>query len=343
MAAVGAVGVCALATRAAADETPAVVFRWNAPASCPSSADVEARIRRRIEAPRRSSRIDARLTEEGGEQVVVVAIDGVERTLRAPSCAAAADAVAVIVALALDANARREVDAGTSEPAALQPDASPSDASVGAVPDSADASLLAAPSPPDAAAKDDRLRDGDANGRAVPAPMDRYAALALGAVVDTSTLPHVSPGIVIGGELRRSVFAGRLATTWLLPQTVRGTSGDLAYSAAIFAADLEATGCAVTSAIGWADFAGCLGVGIGVMHGASDGVSAPGSGFGPRFQGHFGARVAIPIGARLALAVGAFGIADPARSPFRIEGIGDIYRPPPLAFRGNAGLEWRFP
>jgi hypothetical protein len=135
---------------------------------------VEAKIADRLARKPPSRSVTARVfTLADGHSVRVELLDGSsersERTFVAPTCEAAAEAVAVILALA----------------------ASESDSDVAA------AAVVGAPREPDGARP--MSKTPDRNVRA-----SLYGAVAL----DSSSLPHPAPGLLLGIEARRGVFTG---------------------------------------------------------------------------------------------------------------------------------------
>ena len=98
------------ATRVATAESD---FTWHAPASCPSSADVEARIEARLPEEVRIRGLEVTITREGRRFVANIDMSAVtvgtqHRTLTSSRCDELADAVAVIVArLAAEAQRQR--------------------------------------------------------------------------------------------------------------------------------------------------------------------------------------------------------------------------------------------
>src|SRR5688572_15299475 len=77
-------------------------FTWDAPEGCPSSEQVASRIAARVRHPRSAGDVRAQVESDANGVRVRVVIEDMERTIVAPTCEGAADAVAVIVALALE-------------------------------------------------------------------------------------------------------------------------------------------------------------------------------------------------------------------------------------------------
>jgi hypothetical protein len=110
------------------------VIEWTAPADCPDDAALESRIAGYADALDGASttRATVRAVAAGFEVELVSIIDGEpqRRTLAAPSCEVLADAVAVVVALAIDPASEPEPNASEVEPAASEAEPEPSGAVV---------------------------------------------------------------------------------------------------------------------------------------------------------------------------------------------------------------------
>src|SRR5438445_13628937 len=89
-------------------------FTWTAPEGCPSSGNVETRIRARVRSPWEWP-VRGRVEREGSAVRVELTTPRGQRVLTAPTCEQAAEAVAVIVALAVDG---QSIDAPLGEPPA---------------------------------------------------------------------------------------------------------------------------------------------------------------------------------------------------------------------------------
>lgn len=284
---------------------PALI--WEAPASCPTAADVEARIAARLEGPARPVRV--RVLEVPDGVRVELSTAGADRTFVAPTCEEAATAVAVIVALA----------AHMAEP---EPPAAP-------------------PLPPTPAPPAPEILVEPARA-APPGALRRWRwSASLAAALDAASLPRATPGLALGVHLGRGLFGLGLTTSAFLPQTEHGT-GTPAVQTTVALVDVLVAGCVLAPLGRGLEAGGCLGGGFGVLHGRSASVTTPDANLGVRPEGLLLGRVEVPLFTHLRLHLEAGALADPIRSPFRVAGIGDVYRPPPVAFRGALGLDVRF-
>ena len=166
-------------------------------------------------------------------------------------------------------------------------------------------------------------------------------SVSLAAAVDAASLPHTTPGLGLGIHFGRGLFGLGLTTSAFLPQTERA-AGTPAVQTTVALVDVLVTGCALAPLGRRLEAGGCVGGGLGLLHGQSASVSAPAANLGARPEGVLLGRVELPLFDPLRLHLEAGALGDPIRSPFRVAGIGDVYRPPPVAFRGALGLDVRF-
>lgn len=96
----GFVLVALLASTASADE---VGFRWSAPAACPSVTGIEARVEQRLGHPLDPSLpVQVAVSERSGHFVAQVELGADTRSLTSDRCDELADAIAIVVARAVD-------------------------------------------------------------------------------------------------------------------------------------------------------------------------------------------------------------------------------------------------
>ena len=312
-----------VATPAAAD--PA--FSWIAPASCPTAADVRARIEQRLGASIDGTvhGIEIAIAREGAAFVARVDLRGITvandvRTLRASRCDELASAIAVIIArIASEARqADAEVDIVFEGPDVVEREGPP-----GAVDRD---ELATAPHPID------RVRSAP--------PGHRWGggvrALGLSGV-------GAQPGVSLGGELavylRRDDYVGELAyATWSAsPAVLRyGAPGhvDVGLDVAIARA-------------GWGPerlpLRAWVSGEVGRMHGQDASLADPRGGTGRWIALGTGFAVGWPIAER-ARVVGLFEIAVPvARGSFMLTSGSEVYTPAPATARCALGFEvgWR--
>lgn len=301
---IGAMVLLAVSSRAAAQpRTPALT--WEAPATCPTSEDVQGRIAARVDGRVPAVRVKVADVPDGVR--VEMSTGGADRTFVAPTCDDAATAVAVIVALA----ARAQEAPPPPAPA------------------------LSAPAP-----SADPARDQPSSVPVPSAgPLTRWS-VAAGAAIDTSA-PHLSPGFTLGAQARRGIGAIGLAGWVFLPQTEHAESMPPVQTT-VTLIDLLALGCLAVPVVSRLDAGACLGAGVGMLHGKSGSIDRPRSNVGFRLESALLGRLELAVTSAIAVRLEGGALADPVRSPFRVEGIGDVYRPPAFALRLGAAVDVRF-
>ncbi len=284
-------------------------FSWDASDGCPTESEVEARIVQRSKGPRRPWRWRAHVVREGAGFRVSLGDGEAERIIVAPTCEAAADAVAALAALAFDdaTNARAAPEA---MPPAAQPTATHED--------------------------EDEEHAGTRRVKSTRA----FAVAHVSATLDTATLPSPSAGIELGAGGRRGVAFAGVALRAFLPSASRVDDGRV--QATIGAFEGVVNGCALASLGTSAELGGCLGGGVGLLYGSSAGVVNPRSAFGWRPQGEVSGRAGFAVSPSVWLRAESGLVVDPLQSPFRIENVGDVHRPGVVTFRGSLGVEVRF-
>ena len=165
----------------------------------------------------------------------------------------------------------------------------------------------------------------------LPSKDIRWSAL-LGGAADVGSLPHASPGAVVGFDVRRGALGLRAVTSAFLPQTayVSGASG------ALF--DLMAMICALAPFGGRFDAGACGGLGVGLLRGEQRAIEPHDSGFSLRPQGLAMARLDVTLFPELVLTLDAGTVIDPLRTPLPVTGIGDAHRSSLFSFRGALGV-----
>lgn len=301
-------GALAAARTATAQEPKAASrLTWDAPPSCPTAEDIEARIKSRTPNPPRSVTVQVSLDSDPaaptGQVRVTMSTDGAERSFVAPSCEEAATAVAVIVALA----------ANKAEPPPELPPEKPT------------------PPPPPPTPREQPQP---------PPPNDAWRwVVGLGGAVDTGSLPSLAPGVAIGVEARAPrTFVIGLEVAGFAPKTERVAPAE----ATIALVDVLPRACALLP-FGAAVRGGtCLGAGVGIMPGESANVTQPRSAIGFRPEAVWLARLEATLSAWASARVEGGALVDPVRPPFRIDPWGEIYRPPLLTARLAAMVDFRF-
>ena len=150
----------------------------------------------------------------------------------------------------------------------------------------------------------------------------------LGPAVDTGSLPRTSPGMALGFDVRRGGLAARAAASAFLPQVDRASGA----SVALF--DVMPLLCAMGPLSSRFDVGACAGAGAGLLRASVRDESA----IVFRPQATALARLDLLLGAGFVVSADAGTILDPLRSPLRLAGVDDAYRPSLFSFRASLGL-----
>jgi hypothetical protein len=304
----------ALAAPARAESPVSLV--WDAPSGCPTGEAVAASVAHLVRnAPPAPLEATVRVVEQGGRFTAELRTPSGERSLDGETCRAVAEAVVVILALAIDPESGQSVAAF---PLLEEPAQAPTP--VAAVPPPPPAPPRVPPPQP---------------ARPIPRP----ATLRLGAsgfvLGEYGMLPGPTLGAEIDLRLTRGMWSAELGAGFLLPRSgtlpddpVRG--GDLWWAGG------HLSGCARTGR-----FRHCAGLESGALIGTGDGVrverTAAALWMAPVLQSGFGVRVAPGWAFESRL-----GLALPALRPrFVLDEIGPVHQPAPLSVRLLLGLGWR--
>jgi hypothetical protein len=315
---------------------------WSAPPGCPGEGSVGGAVARLLEGSSQSGsrvRVDAVVTQRAGGWTLTLTTtrDGAvgHRAMKADSCAAVADAAALIIALAIDPVHVVEpatVAAGSAPPPPPPPPPSP--------PAMPPIVAPAPPAPPTVAAP-----------RPPPPPRARPIALGVALAGDVGSLPAPAYGIEVSAawvlrRLRLEAYAAywpAQTATVSLP----GVFGTL--SADVYLADGGVLGCyAVVATPRWR-LEPCAALELGALgaSGSGLGVSTPGASFWAAAR--VDARATLRIADRVAL-VGGLGVAVPLnRQPMTETGPGangpstvTVFETGSVAGRAVVGPELRF-
>lgn len=292
---------------------PPITLTWSAPASCPDTAAVSARIDRLLGGPPKATdrRLEAVATVEaiprGFRLEITLTADGATsgRILQGAICESVADAAALVIALAFDpeAVAAQEQKQAASEGPEAPPQNNtppPPDTPPGPVP--ADSAAPSAPPPP-AESAIVRIPVLFPPPRVVPAPPSEPASsITYGAFVqfagDAGSLPGVAPGVRAGLSLGIGAFRIEPAfEAWPSSRSsvadrpgagaeMRLLAGSLDVCRRIWPTTMPEAGQArvgspvpgpVSSSteVDLSSVIGCLGFEIGEMQGTGFGVAAP--------------------------------------------------------------------
>lgn len=350
-----------VARSAAADD---LHLAWRAPAGCPTGESVrEAALKAATgDGPREPLDVEARVVRGARWQVVIRTTRNgaaaAERRIEAASCAALADATAVILAIAMIPPGRAADEKG----AKTQGDAKADDADAKA---SANADANA-----DAKASADAKADADADTKArVGAGADPTAG---GAQRPVSTVAaareaerpdaapeayrHVLAGSVAGATdgttLPSAALGARIALAWT-PGRTRLEVGGSYFSAQSKTADASAAGARFTLLVAggracWAvlqgalEIAPCAGAAVQIMSARGFGAPQNYEANGAWMSATGGALVRLPIASWLALRADADAVVPMTRPRFVVEGDGAVHRPSAVGGRAGFGVELLF-
>jgi hypothetical protein len=307
---------------------------WDAPAGCPSREAFVQRVRAMATSPLADDiDIHARIhvEPEGARWSARVAIDasdaGSERSFEGASCAAVADAAALMVGLAL-----------TSAPPPSAPPGTP------AVPAGGAAVEEAAAHPPVAT----RAASIEVQP-AAPAPHDAVSSRSLvfrpslraSAIVDFGTMPAAGPGATVGASWRVGLFEASVDAAAFAGE--RGAVAGSTSGASVALASASADACLAVPLRDRVVMVPCAGM-------ALERLAADGFGAASRFDA---AQPVVVLAAALgevglewsplrwlALRVAARALAPLSRPTFVVHGPGggDVYRPAFAALEPSAGV-----
>jgi hypothetical protein len=334
MVAKGAVAcACVLAASLPALAAPRslVALDFDAPAGCPSREAILSAIDRLVQkAPLEPLRVQASIEPADGRWTLRITVEGGQRLVIGDSCAALSQTLVVILALAVDPEARVNVAAFPEVPAGP---AAPPPESLADVPSDAALAPPRAPAPVP-------VPTSAAIGRSSVPPRRpiRFGAslLLLG---EAGMLPKPSFGANAAARVGAEAWALQLSGQLLapafaqLPHTTARIGGNVSWLGA------ELAGC--WSPFRQDRFAGCLGVEAGQLSGTGRGVEHRETGHALWLAGTFGVVVRSPISARFAIET-RLGVAVPALRPwFGLKGYGQLFRPDAASGRALVGIAWR--
>ncbi len=321
-----------------------IALVWEAPAGCPSSAEVSRELARVARAPAGKTlphlAVTARVEARGERWVLHLRTvrDGVEgeRDLEAESCASLARAATLVVALALGVGVD-EIDVAPRPPEEPRPRAPPRPRVV-----------EAPPTPPPVAPAPPPITPAPPPPTFAPAPVaivvvsppvapPRLAwILAVDASATRGPLPGTSFGAGVGLEGGRGRFSAALRfETWLPEDEATAAVGVRARYTGVGGA---LAGCAVAARAGRFTLAGCAGVRAAALHGASSGALTDGGATAPWYAAVPALRTRTRLTRAIFLDVGVELAASLNRPRFALDNLGDIYEVPRLVPAAMLGL-----
>jgi hypothetical protein len=362
----------ALTTSAHASD---LVLVWDAPAECPSGDVVEKHVRERLgsQAGRVSLRAHATvIREETGFRVRLQTFRSGQRGVRelaAPTCEALVDALAVIVALAVEPDvlgrnpANSESNALESDAARKAPDA-PSDAEGRLTAGTDEGRARDGERPPSEAVLPEKARDPGAQEPDEAPDTRAFTDLGLQGVasfagaVESGLLPGLGFGVTLRGGARLRRFRLEVAVSrWF---TREAAAEDPRSGAHIDGLSVAGFSCfravpAHTAAVprlrsalppddSPAIEAGpCVGVELGQLRARSYGVSDPGEGTSAYAAAGGALRLGATAADWLSLDVRFEGFRMLHRPDFRVANMGIVHEPDVWSIRAALGVEAYFP
>jgi hypothetical protein len=321
---------------AIAGAAPVVDLQLEAPAGCPTHATITTAIERLVQHPPAAPvRVAAKLVETAESWELRASLEGGERTVRGDSCMAVAEALVVIVALAVDPAGTLNVDVFQDlERADVSPDTS--------VPASEVAPALVPSSPPSAAASPGGSSAAWREPRAdsVPdLPKDPpQLGLSLLMLAETGLLPDGSLGLTVSARYGERMLWGEFSASGLVPRFAP-TQQDQTKGGNIGWFSGQLAGC--TMPISRLRLGGCIGAEFGDLVGRGEHIAHPHTVHAlvpaltatlvgrAKVHGDFG------LEARL-------GIAVPVLRPaLGLDGYGSVFEPAWRSIRGSLGFSWR--
>lgn len=291
-----------------------LVLDWSGPAECPSRSDVEAQVRRTLGAsnrPRKKISVEGRASRRRqGYRVTlhtrVAETDG-ERILDGDTCTEVADAAALVIALAIDPDALAPPPEPALPPLRPSPPATPP--------------ARPAPSP---------------SPREAPAPW--FVGAGVGATMGSVPSPATSFVARVGwtdGRVRLVAYA----TTSL--ETERVIAPDVGGSFA--ATTFGVRGCGGILRAGALALWGCAGIELDRVTGRGFGVDRPGRAVGTWAAPTLAVLPTWNVSRHLAVLLEG-AVATPLSRPrFRLDDVGEVFRPGGLTAQVDVAVELRFP
>ena len=266
-------------------------------------------------------------------ELAVVEPDGrrLARRLQAPSCAAATDALALVIAITLDPTVTGAEPSGTGASPAASSEAPPAAAPPAPTPP---------PIPPAAeVARSDEIGPADATDVA----STRRLGLGAGATAATGPAPTVMPGIaveVLGGLDRASIWSPALAVSfahlWSTPS--RPPGGTAEFTLDVVALDA----CPLRVVLAKVEARACAMGALGRLAARGSDTFDASSVARPFAAAGGAARLVVPLGARLVLAARFAAAAPLWRDAFQFDPK-VFHRVASVTLIGELGLGVRFP
>ncbi len=298
-------------------------LRHDAPRECPTRAALLQQITdARGTSPRDDRALSATVTvtpvAPRWRAVIVTRSDGAvgERTLEARSCARLTQAVALVIALAIDTEAER-----TDAPSPTAP--------------------LAPPTPTPVLFVDDgelppALRPRPRTPSAPPPPSLHYGFQAR-LLVDAHSLPAVTPAVSFGLSLGGRRLLARVDATLLAPRAVDGTRAGTRTTVDAWA--VAALGCARP----FAPLELCAGVELSSMNARTEGFRQDGADTSRYLATPLRATLSLPLSRHFRVGLSPELVVPWTRTEYRVTGVGVVHAVPSLVLRGALVFEAQWP
>jgi len=258
------------------------------------------------------------------------------RHVEAATCEELARAAALVIALAIDPNARL---AATEEPS-IEGQRSSDGSGKSARPSTPDRSPTVPAEPESPATHTPRTRDAEApvtapSSRRAPRVWSGGVALALDSGLEIGALPEPAGGVGAGAEVWRGPLALGLQVRWFGVPEAENSGGRGRFSEGI----LAALPCVTQR---WTRFglSACVTPELTATYARGMEVDRPETRLAWNARLGAGMRGHLSLGGRLGLGVGAWVLAMPAPPPYTLGGL-ELFRPEPVQARVSAGVEYR--
>lgn len=338
-----------LVTAAADAEGEPLSLAWVAPETCPTRAEVVARVHAHLgdpslSLPRTSPTVFARVTEVATGYALelewTLADASESRHVEAATCEELARAAALVIALAIDPNARlattqapsaegeRSTDGGGPAARPSPPDGSP------AIPADAIPPATRPPTTPPPKATAPEAPGTTPNPRRAPRAWSGGATAVLEGGLEVGALPEPAVGVGSGVEVWRGPIALGLVVRWFGVAEAENAAGRGHFSEGM----LAVLPCATQR---WTRFglSECVTTELTATYARGIEVDSPDTRLAWNMRLGAGVRGHLAVGRGLRLGVGAWMLAVPARPPYTLGGM-ELFQPEPVQARVLAGIEY---
>ena len=335
-----AVWMVAAAAHAEADS---LSFAWVAPETCPTREEVLARVRGHLGAapdslPNGAPEVVAEVTQSATGYALelkwTLAEASESRHIEASTCNEVARAAALVIALAIDPNARLDA---TPQPSVESQTST--DASVPAIPPPSRATPPAAVPPSPAPLPEPKF--AEARG-AAPTPRGATrewsgrATIGLEGGVEVGALPEPAAGLGVGAEAEWGQVALGLQARWFGVAQAENAAGHAHFSEGM----LALVPCA-TQRWARAGLSGCVTAELAATYATGRGVDHPDTRLVWNARLGAGWRVQVTASRGLRVGLGAWVLGMPQRPQYVLGGV-DLFRPESLQARLLAGFDYEW-